>query len=508
MMEKSLDRKLARILADRASGDFILADAKDADMAYGLAAPGRSPEHHAEEGRFRSLDEYRQLIRENVRQGLVDIMLTSASNNELLTIGQRLFDGSAVTPAVRANDSSDVWAAQGGVYLREPSKPFRSASIDEAMCGKPRCAPNEPTLGADLGLYSVTFNNDLTLDHGTLEAYRAFRAEAAVKNFRHFLEVFDPNAPQSPIPDLARFVNDMIVRTLAGAAGKERPLFLKVVYHGPAAMEQLAGYDSRLIVGVLGGSSGTTYDAFHQLWEAKKHGAARRPLRPDDQQRRASVEFHRASAPPGRRSAGAARGGAFVPCGLAAVENSALSPPRRRSPTDAALGGVRRFAAVRRGETGRRPQSAAREHARLLEDDPSGEARLESGPVEAHPRLGFVGKPHNSPKRQRGQHDVSGPRLRFGLASPPTGPLLRQSVALRHRVFRRHDADAMLPAAHGQRVIPADEIDVRLRGNRFLQAHAPVRGVDHQPAKPFALEVLAQPIVVVKTRPVWPPEPW
>ena len=272
-MEKSLDRKLARILADRSCKDFILADAKDADMAYGLAAPGRSPEHHAEEGRFRSLDEYRQLIRENVRQGLVDIMLTSASNNELLTIGERLFDRSAVTPAVRANDSSNVWAAQGGVYLREPSKPFRSASIDEAMCGKPRCAPNEPALGADLGLYSVTFNNDLALDHGTLEAYRAFRAEAAAKNFRHFLEVFDPNAPQAPIPDLARFVNDMIVRTLAGAAGKERPLFLKVVYHGPAAMEQLAGYDSRLIVGVLGGSSGTTYDAFHQLWEAKKHGA-------------------------------------------------------------------------------------------------------------------------------------------------------------------------------------------------------------------------------------------
>ena len=56
-------------------------------------------------------------------------------------------------------------------------------------------------------------------------------------------------------------------------AGKERPLFLKVVYHGPAAMEQLAGYDSRLIVGILGGASGTTFDAFHQLWEAKKYGA-------------------------------------------------------------------------------------------------------------------------------------------------------------------------------------------------------------------------------------------
>ncbi len=39
-MEKSLDHKLTRIAADPACRDFILADAKDADMAYGLAAPG------------------------------------------------------------------------------------------------------------------------------------------------------------------------------------------------------------------------------------------------------------------------------------------------------------------------------------------------------------------------------------------------------------------------------------------------------------------------------------
>ena len=196
-MNKSLDQKIARILADRSCKDFILADAKDADMAYGIAAPGRSPEHHAQEGRFRSLDEYRELIRENVRQGLVDIMLMSASTNEVLTLQERLFDDSPVTPAVRANDTTDIWAAQGGVYLGEPLEPFRSASIDQAMCGKPQCGPQERTRGADLGLYSVTFNNDLALDHRTLEAYRAFREEAAAKGFRHFLEVFDPNALQA-----------------------------------------------------------------------------------------------------------------------------------------------------------------------------------------------------------------------------------------------------------------------------------------------------------------------
>jgi len=273
MVQKSLEVKLSRILSDSTCSDFILADAKDADMAYGIASPGRSPEHYAHEGRFRTLDEYRELIRQNVRQGLVDIMLMSGSTNAVLTLQERLFDNSHVTPAIRANDTTDIWVAQGGAYLREPSRPFRSASLDQAMCGKPACRPEERRQGADLGLYSITLNNDLGLDHQTFAAYKAFREEAAAKDFRHFLEVFDPNALQNPVPDLGRYINDMIARTLAGAANKERPLFLKMVYHGPAAMEQLVSYDSRLVVGILGGSSGTTLDAFHQLWEAKKYGA-------------------------------------------------------------------------------------------------------------------------------------------------------------------------------------------------------------------------------------------
>ena len=50
-------------------------------------------------------------------------------------------------------------------------------------------------------------------------------------------------------------------------------MFLKIVYHGPKAMEELVHYDPHTIVGVLGGSAGTTYDAFKLLSEAKKYGA-------------------------------------------------------------------------------------------------------------------------------------------------------------------------------------------------------------------------------------------
>src|SRR5207344_1471218 len=69
------------------------------------------------------------------------------------------------------------------------------------------------------------------------------------------------------------FINDAVTRTLAGVATAGRPLFLKIVYNGPKAMEELVHYDPHLVVGILGGSAGTTYDAFKLLSEAKKYGA-------------------------------------------------------------------------------------------------------------------------------------------------------------------------------------------------------------------------------------------
>src|SRR5436190_10403681 len=96
-MQKSLDTKLAAIHADPSGcREFILADAKDADMAFGIGAPGLSPERHDGETRFRTLTEYREQIRQIARSELVDIVLMSASTNELLTIRERLFDDSPV----------------------------------------------------------------------------------------------------------------------------------------------------------------------------------------------------------------------------------------------------------------------------------------------------------------------------------------------------------------------------------------------------------------------------
>src|SRR5947208_11767879 len=131
MTPKYLDQKLARIHADPVRcKDFILADAKDPDMALSIGAPGRSPESHPGEVRYRSLAEFRDVIVQIVEQKLVDIMLMSASTSEVLTIHQRIFEDSPVTAAVRANDTTDVHIIRGSKYPTHPSLPFRTATLD------------------------------------------------------------------------------------------------------------------------------------------------------------------------------------------------------------------------------------------------------------------------------------------------------------------------------------------------------------------------------------------
>lgn len=274
-MERSLDLKLAAIHADPSGArDFILADAKDADMAFGIGAPGLSPERHDQELKYKTLAEYREQIRQVIRQGVVDIVLMSVSTSEQLTLREGLFENSRITPAIRANDATDVHVFRGSRIGAEPARPFRTALLDHAQCGHLDCAPEERPRGASLGLYSLTFNNDLKLDLATLEAYNDFRAEAERKGFRHFMEIFNPNVAGAVSDELRpQFINDVIARTLAGVATAGRPVFLKIAYQGPKAMEELVAYDPHLIVGVLGGAAGTTLDAFTLLHEAQKHGA-------------------------------------------------------------------------------------------------------------------------------------------------------------------------------------------------------------------------------------------
>ena len=112
---KTLDSKLKAITSGKYQPEhFILSDAKDPDMALGVTAPGP----HGTRAAF--LDAMRAIV----SQKLMDVMLGSASNiEELARTG--VFAKSGVTPAIRANDTTDIWLPRHGSYSAEPSRPRR-----------------------------------------------------------------------------------------------------------------------------------------------------------------------------------------------------------------------------------------------------------------------------------------------------------------------------------------------------------------------------------------------
>jgi len=258
MAAATLDQKLNRIRAGRyRRSDFIIADAKDADMGFGLTGPGPNAT-----GSFKNREEYLAAMTAMTRSGLVDVMLMSASSAEAL-VKRGVFKKGKVTPAVRLNDATDIWSQRGSAYRDHPSRPFATAE------------PAHAAKICNLGLYSITFCNDVERDRETIHAYRDFRAAAARYKLRHFLEVFNPafNIGIRPT-DLGHYINDCIIRTLAGVMTADRPLFLKLQYNGPKPMEELAAYDPKeLIVGVLGGGKGTTRDTFELALQAERHGS-------------------------------------------------------------------------------------------------------------------------------------------------------------------------------------------------------------------------------------------
>ena len=234
--------KIASIRANPSGAkDFILADAKDADMAVRPGRAGKDPrtgqvplagrvsrsdarDHQAGPGRHhadvrqhqRPADDQRATVRELARHPR------------------------------RPRQRHDRYPPPRRRHLRaEPSRPFRTATIEQIQSGEVNAAERTPA-GSDLGLYSITPNNKLDFDYVTLEAYKAFRIEAEAKGFRHFLEVFDPNACGGSLPGRPGPIYQRPDRPHAGRCARSgRPVFLKIAYHGPKAMEELAAYDPR-----------------------------------------------------------------------------------------------------------------------------------------------------------------------------------------------------------------------------------------------------------------------
>lgn len=259
---KNIGAKLDAIRNGKYTPDqFLIADAKDGDMAFGMPAPGPSKKIEQLES-WANRDEYLDNMRQIAKSGLIDILLTSVSTAETL-VSDGLFTETAVTPAVRLNDTSDIWSARGSSYREHPSQAFATADLAIASDL------------VDLGLYSVTFYNQLDNDLKTLQSYKYFREQIRNLPISHFLEVFNPAFDIGlKDTDLGDYINDMILKTLAGVSSIDQPLFLKMQFNGARAMQELANYaPDKLVVGILGGAAGTTRDTFELASQAEQAGA-------------------------------------------------------------------------------------------------------------------------------------------------------------------------------------------------------------------------------------------
>ena len=196
--------------------------------------------------------DYRDQMREIVKQGLVDIMLMSASTSDATDDQENVSSRTRALPRPfepMIPPTFICWPAA----LMPPSPPGRFASRDHRADSKRQDQSHVRRADARVRIWGCIRSRRITRSNSIilrLKPIKQFRIEAEQKGFRHFLEVFDPNACGDSCPvDLGRYINDLIVRTLAGVPSSGRPVFPQDRYHGPKAMEELVAYDPSLIPG-------------------------------------------------------------------------------------------------------------------------------------------------------------------------------------------------------------------------------------------------------------------
>ena len=265
-------------------------------MAFGIGAPGRSPEAHPGEIRFRTLKEYRDIIREIVRQELVDIMLMSASTSEVLTIGERhLRQQPGHAGRARANDTTDIHVVRGGKYLASPPLDVSLGDARPHPVRQDRMRPAGARHSAPIsGSTASPSTTDSTTTSRRSKRSRSFGSKPSGRasgtswksSIRTVATRFDAKDAGSVHQ---RHRSHAVWRASPAPAGR---CSSRSSTTARRPWKSCTATIRSLVIGILGGSAGTTYDAFKLLAEAKKYGAKRRPLRPQDQQRREPVRVH------------------------------------------------------------------------------------------------------------------------------------------------------------------------------------------------------------------------
>ena len=164
---------------------------------------------------------------------------------------------------------------RGATYHEQPSRPFRSASIPRTMYGTATPAAGRrrspaPTSASTRSPSTTTWTPTSPRWRRSPTSAPRPRTAASSTSSRSST----PTSTTGIDPEiLPHYINDNILRCLAGVHQADRPQFLKIVYNGPKALEELTSFDPSLIVGVLGGGAGTTRDCFELLHQGEKYGA-------------------------------------------------------------------------------------------------------------------------------------------------------------------------------------------------------------------------------------------
>ena len=198
-------------------------------------------------------------IAPSCKQDIVDIMLVSASNLELL-IERGVFNkqhGEAGDPRQRHDRYLGLHAARP---ITTASRPFRTANLSHVMYSAAEPTPED--LGTDLGLYSITFNNDIDADCASLEDFSAFRADAAEQRLQVFPRGVQSERRHRIDPEHRAALHQRLHPALprrrheGGAAAIPEDRLQWAEGAGGAGLLSIRS----LVVGMLGGGAGTTRD--------------------------------------------------------------------------------------------------------------------------------------------------------------------------------------------------------------------------------------------------------
>lgn len=233
--------------------------------------------HGQPTGRCTSRAEHLAQMKALIEQDILDMILTSVANLEVLLESGAL-RGSRVGTAIRANDTTDIWSLRHSSDKATLSLPHRTAHIPHAIDGRADVEPGAPPGLTDLTRYPITFTDDALRDRQAGMPCRAFRIAAERWGFKHCLEVFNPNAgrlapDKATLEEVGQLVNDTIARVIAGVPKAARPQIPKLPFNGARVLEELVAYDPTVIVGILGGGAGTARDCFELLVASVRHGA-------------------------------------------------------------------------------------------------------------------------------------------------------------------------------------------------------------------------------------------